>query len=411
MTVFTNALSQLKKAAAAANLGEGLVERLKYPERILQFSMPIVMDNGQTEIFNGYRVQYSSARGPYKGGIRFHPQTNLDEVKALSFWMSIKCAVVGIPLGGGKGGITVNPKKLSKPELERLSRSFIRNVAPWVGPNQDVMAPDVNTNPEIMGWMADEYSKIVGELQPGVVTGKPLEFGGSAGRTPATAMGGMYVLQEVLKNLKMDPKKVTLAIQGMGNVGGIMAELAQAASMKVVAMSDSVGGIYNPAGLDVAKVMNYKKDNGSLKNYPGAKNISNKQLLELPVSVLVPAALENQIDKNNASRVKAKVVLELANGPTTPEADAKLFKKGIVLVPDVLANAGGVTVSYFELVQNLQQYYWTEKEVLEKLKPIMVKSLSDVWSTAKQHSTDLRTAAYVVALKRIESAQKVKGNY
>lgn len=411
MSVFNNALNQLKTAAAVANLPVDLIERLKYPERVLHFSMPILMDNGQTKIFEGYRVQYSSVRGPYKGGIRFHPKTNLDEVKALSFWMSIKCAVVGIPLGGGKGGITVDPKKLSKIELEKLSRSFVRNLAPWVGPEQDIMAPDVNTNPEIMGWMADEYSKIVGKLQPGVVTGKPINFGGSEGRTPATAQGGMYVLEETLKKLKLDPKKITLAIQGMGNVGGIMAELASQAGMKVVAMSDSVSALYNPTGLDVAAVMKHKKETGGLKIFGGAKNISNNQLLELPVTVLVPAALENQITKNNAGRIKAKVVLELANGPTTPEADAKLFKKGIVLVPDVLANAGGVTVSYFELVQNLQQYYWTEKEVLEKLKPIMVKSFADVWSEAGRHKIDLRTSSYVVALQRINQAHQTKGKF
>lgn len=411
MSVFANALSQLKTAALVAKLPIDLIERLKYPERILQFSMPIQMDNGQTKVFEGYRVQYSSARGPYKGGIRFHPKTNLDEVKALSFWMTIKCAVVGIPLGGGKGGITVDPKKLSKSELERLSRSFIRNLKAWVGPEQDVMAPDVNTNPEIMGWMADEYSKIIGKLQPGVVTGKPLAFGGSEGRTPATAQGGMYVLIETLKKLKLEPKKITLAIQGMGNVGGIMAELASQAGMKVVAMSDSTSALYNPTGLDVARVMKYKKEVGSLKNFPEAKNITNNQLLELPVTVLVPAALENQIAKNNVGRVKAKVVLELANGPTTPEADAKLFKKGIILVPDVLANAGGVTVSYFELVQNLQQYYWPEKEVLDKLKPIMVTSFIKVWEVAQQHKIDLRTAAYVVALQRINQASQTKGNF
>ncbi len=411
MSVFSNALSQLKTASLIAGLPADLIERLKYPERILQFSMPIVMDDGQIKFFEGYRVQYSSARGPYKGGIRFHPKTNLDEVKALSFWMSIKCAVVGIPLGGSKGGITVDPKRLSKAELERLSRAYIRSVAPWVGPEQDIMAPDVNTNPEIMGWMADEYSKIVGKIQPGVVTGKPLAFGGSEGRTPATAQGGMYVLEEVLKKLKLDPKKITLAIQGMGNVGGIMAELASQTGMKVVAMSDSVSGIYNPAGLNVSQVMTYKKTNGTLKGFGEAKAITNNQLLELPVTVLVPAALENQITKNNAGRVKAVVVLELANGPTTPEADVKMFKKGIILVPDVLANAGGVTVSYFELVQNLQQYYWTEKEVLEKLKPIMVRSFSEVWHKAVEHKTDLRTASYALALQRINNAQKTKGKF
>ncbi len=411
MSVFANARQQLKAAAAHMKVPEHIMVQLASPERVLQFSLPVTMDDGSTRVFDAYRVQFSSARGPYKGGLRYHPQTNLDEVKALAFWMAVKCAVVGIPLGGGKGGITVDPKKLSRGELERLTRAFARRLAPFVGPEQDVPAPDVNTTPEIMAWFADEYARVVGRKVPGVVTGKPLSVGGSQGRTPATAQGGMYVLHEVLTKLKLKLNGTTVAIQGMGNVGGIMAQLASQAGMKVVAMSDSSGGVYNPKGLDVTAVEKYKKQQGSLKGFPSATAVTNAKLLELPVTVLVPAALENQITGANAGRIKARVVFELANGPTTPEADVKLARRNIVVVPDVLANAGGVTVSYFELVQNLQQYYWDEGEVLAKLKPIMVQAVKRVLQRADQLKVPLRTAAYVVALERIAQAIEVRGNY
>jgi len=411
MSVFSNALTQLKKASQHVSLPDYVWERLKRPERTLQFSFPVVMDSGDIKVFEGYRVQYSSARGPYKGGLRYHPDTDLDEVKALAFWMSIKCAVAGIPLGGGKGGITVDPKKLSAGELERLTRAFAKRLAPFIGPEQDVPAPDVNTTPEMMAWIMDEYSKTVGRQVPGTITGKPLAVGGSQGRTPATAQGGMYVLTELMSKLKLQPKKVTAVVQGMGNVGGIMAKLMHQAGYTIVAMSDSRGAIYNPKGLDPVMVEKYKHEKGSLVGYSGAKQLSNKQLLELPVTILVPAALENQITKDNAGRVKAKVVFEMANGPTTPEADEKLSKKGIIIVPDVLANAGGVTVSYFELVQNIQQYYWDEGEVMAKLKPIMVGAFKQIWHRAEQLKTDLRTAAFVIALERIGHALEAKGKY
>ncbi|MFZ5391523.1 MAG: Glu/Leu/Phe/Val family dehydrogenase [Patescibacteria group bacterium] len=411
MSVFKNALEQLKKAALYSKTQSDVIARLQKPERFIQLSLPVAMDDGSIKVFDGYRVQYSSSRGPYKGGLRFHPQTNLDEVKALAFWMSIKCAVVGIPLGGAKGGVTVDPKKLSTGELERLSRSLSRQLAPFIGPDKDVPAPDVNTTPEIMGWIMDEYNKQVGRQVPGVVTGKPLGLGGSQGRTPATAQGGIYVLNELLAKLKIQPKKVTVAVQGMGNVGGIMAQLLHQSKIKVVAMSDSGSAIYNPDGLNVPVVERYKKDQGSLKGYPGAKLITNDKLLELPVTVLVPAALENQITDKNAGRIKAKIILEMANGPTTPQADVKLNKRGVIVVPDVLANAGGVTVSYFEMVQNLQQYYWDEGEVMSKLKPIMVQSFKQIWHRSEQLTIDLRTAAYVVALERIERAMLAKGRY
>ena len=411
MSVFANALKQLKQAQVYAKIPAAILEQLKRPERILQFSFPVAMDDGTIRVFEGYRVQYSSARGPYKGGLRYHPQTNLDEVKALAFWMAVKCAVVGIPLGGGKGGITVDPKKLSVGELERLTRAFVRRLAPFIGPEQDVPAPDVNTTPEIMAWVRDEYERVVGKKVPGVVTGKPLNFGGSAGRTPATAQGGMYVLAEVMEKLKLKPKQVTVAVQGMGNVGGIMAQLLHQAGFKVVAMSDSQSGIYNSKGLDVPIVERFKKQTGSLKNFPGAKLVTNAKLLELPVTILIPAALENQITEKNATRIKAKVVFELANGPTTPEADIKLARRKIIVMPDVLANAGGVTVSYFELVQNLQQYYWSEGEVMAKLKPIMVTAFKQIWQRAEQLKVTLRTAAFVIALERIGQAIEARGRY
>ena len=411
MSVFANALKQLKQAASYAKIPSAIIEQLKHPERILQFSFPVTMDNSEVRVFEGYRVQYSSARGPYKGGLRYHPQTNLDEVKALAFWMAVKCAVVGIPLGGAKGGITVDPKKLSEAELEKLTRAFTRKLAPFIGPEQDVPAPDVNTTPQIMAWVRDEYERVVGKKVPGVVTGKPLNFGGSQGRTPATAQGGMYVLEELIGKLKLKPKQVSVAVQGMGNVGGIMAQLLHQAGYHVVAMSDSKGGIYNPKGLDVPAVERFKKQTGSLKNFPGAKPVTNAQLLELPVTILIPAALENQITGKNAGRIKAKVVFELANGPTTPEADVKLAKRKVIVVPDVLANAGGVTVSYFELVQNIQQYYWNEREVIAKLKPIMVTAFRQIWQRVEQLKVPLRTAAYVIALERIGQAIEARGKY
>ncbi len=404
-------MQQLRTAAKHTNLSSSVVERMKHPERSLTLSLPVTMDDGSVRVFEGYRVQYSSARGPYKGGLRFHPQTNLDEVKALAFWMAVKCAVVGIPLGGAKGGVTLDPKKLSRGELERLTRALARKLVPFVGPEQDVPAPDVNTTPEIMAWFMDEYSRTVGRQVPGVVTGKPLSLGGSQGRTPATAQGAMYVLDELAQKLKLKPKQTTVAVQGMGNVGGIMAQLLHQAGYRVVAMSDSSGGVYNPKGLNVPEVERHKKQQGTLKGFPGAAPVTNEKLLELPVTVLVPAALENQITNKNASRIKAKVVFEMANGPTTPEADVKLARRKIVVVPDVLANAGGVTVSYFELVQNLQQYYWDEGEVFAKLKPIMVQSFKRVWQRADQLHVPLRTAAYVVALERIGQAVEARGDY
>lgn len=404
MNVFQNALSQLESAASVLKLEPAVLEVLRHPKRILEVSFPVVMDDGATRVFTGYRVQYNDARGPFKGGIRFHQDTDLDEVKALSFWMAIKCAVVGVPYGGGKGGVTVDPKKLSKTELERLTRSYVRAIAPVIGPWVDVPAPDVNTTPEIMGWIVDEYSKLVGKYSPAVVTGKPLSLGGSRGRGTATARGGLFVLNEYLAATGKNGEGMTVAIQGFGNAGGVFADLAHDAGFKIVAVSDSSGGIYDAEGLDPAAVERHKKETGSVKDFSSAKNVSNEELLELPVDILVPAALENQLKADNAGRVKAKTIVELANGPTTPEGDDVLEKNGVTVLPDVLANAGGVAVSYFEWCQNNQGYYWTEDEVNSKLKVLMAAAFSDVHKTALTQKVSYRRAAFMTAIAKIREA-------
>jgi len=405
---FDNAMQQLEKAGKIANIDEEVVLKLHNPDRFLQFSIPVRMDSGELKIFTGYRVQYDNARGPYKGGIRFHQDTDLNEVKALSFWMSIKCAVVNIPLGGGKGGVTVNPKELSQGETERLSRGFIRALKDFVGPQIDIPAPDVYTTPQIMAWMADEYSKIKGYNVPGVVTGKPVEYFGSLGRGTATAQGAFYVFEELLQKMNLS-KEVSLAVQGFGNAGAIFAEILYNNGYKIVATSDSQGGIYNENGIDIIKLGEHKKNTGTVLNFENSKNITNEELLELNVDVLALAALENQITETNAENVKAKILLELANGPTNPYADEVLYKKGIVVCPDVLTNAGGVTVSYFEWLQNLSNDYWTEAVVDEKLKAIMKKSFSDVWDASIKYNAMLRSSAFILALERIAGATKAKG--
>lgn len=417
MNPFENAMQQLNKAARVMNLAPEVLEILSHPERVIEVAVPVKMDDGSLKVFDGYRVQYNSARGPYKGGIRYHPQIDINEVKALAFWMAIKCAVVDIPFGGGKGGITVDPKKLSESELERLTRSFTRAIAPFIGPKVDVPAPDVNTNPKIMDWIVDEYAKIEGKITPAVVTGKSLEHGGSLGRTAATGQGGFYALREIAKKMKLKPEETTVAIQGFGNVGYHMAKLVQQAGYKLIAISDSHGAIFDKRGLgmDPDVIIKTKQERGliggcycvgSVCDCENYTEISNEELLELKVDVLIPAALESVITEKNAGKIKAKVVLELANGPITADADEILFKKNIVVVPDVLANAGGVTVSYFEWLQNVQNYSWTEAMVLEKLEPIMIDSFAAVWRSQEKYQTDLRTAAYTVALKRIAESIK-----
>ncbi|MFC1598095.1 Glu/Leu/Phe/Val dehydrogenase [Patescibacteria group bacterium] len=389
------------------DLDSNVRERLSAPMRELHVSIPVRMDDGKLKVFKGYRVQYDDSRGPFKGGIRFHPQTNIAEVKALAFWMTFKCATVGIPLGGGKGGVTVDPKKLSERELEQLSRGWARAMSKFIGPDRDIPAPDVYTTPQIMGWMMDEFSEAVGTYSPGVLTGKPLCVGGSEGRGNATAQGGMYVAEELLKKMKV--KSPSIVIQGFGNAGSVFAKLATKKGWKVIAVSDSKGGIVNEKGLDIGAVERHKMKTGSVVDFSGSKPITNEKILMHKCDILVPAALEGAITKANAGRIKAKAVIELANGPTTPEADEKLFKKGITVVPDILANAGGVTVSYFEWVQNTMQYYWSEKEVLERLKPIMVTAFNDVWTAAEKYKTDMRTGAYVHATARISEAMQARG--
>jgi len=413
MSVFANALEQLKRADTYLSIESKYLEMLSRPEKIINVSFPVKMDNGEVKVFEGYRVQYNSARGPYKGGIRFHPATDLDEVKALSFWMAIKCAVVGVPLGGGKGGVTVDPANLSKAELERMTREFTQRIYQDIGPYRDIPAPDVYTNPEVMSWIADEYSKLVGRQDWGVVTGKPVERGGSQGRGVATALGGFYVLEEVLAQQGKDPRLMKYAIQGFGNAGLNMAKILSKRGWPVVAVSDSRGGVYNPAGpLDIKLLEGLKNDRGSVTEgveMAGYEKITNEQLLELDLDVLIPAALENQITEENARQIKAGVILELANGPITPEADKILFNQGVMVVPDVLANAGGVTVSYFELVQNITQYYWDEEKVFADLAKIMKGAWNDVYEKSEELNVELRTAAFILAVKKIVEAIRARG--
>jgi len=403
MNPFKQALEQLERTIAVSPVSDELRRRLIRPERELTVSIPVAMDNGTTRLFEGYRIQHSSLRGPYKGGIRFHPDANTDEVRALAFWMTLKCAVTNIPMGGGKGGITVDPKKLSKAELEKLSRGWVRALYPILGPERDVPAPDVNTTPEIMLWMSDEYAKLTGDTRNATFTGKPLANGGSEGRGVATGMGGFYVFEALRKSLKL-PERVSVVIQGMGNVGGNAAKIFHEHGHNILAMSDSRGGVYSPSGLDPEEVERYKKESGNLKGFPGAKQISNEKLLELSCDVLIPAALENQITKKNAKNIKAKVVLELANGPTTTEADDVLFKKGVAVVPDILANAGGVVVSTYEWEQNLKGEHWSEADVLKRLHVLLDRESKNVLEISKKLKTDLRRAAFALALKRLEKA-------
>ena len=406
MNPFDNALRQLEKAAQIMKLDKDVLAKLSKPERTVMASLAITMDDGSLEVLDAYRVQYSNARGPYKGGIRFHPQVNLDEVKALAFWMAIKCAVVDIPMGGGKGGVIVDPKSLSEKEVEKISRAWIRAFREVIGPDKDIPAPDVYTNAQIMAWMADEYSTLEGKKTLGVVTGKPINFGGSKGRDTATATGGFYVLTEVVKELGLDIKKTKVAIQGFGNAGSIMAQLLHKAGYKVVALADSKAIIFNELGVDVEQAIKHKEKHISLAGF--AKEITKQELFSLDVDILVPAALENQITQDNAKDIKAKIILELANGPTTPEADDILHKNNVIVIPDVLANAGGVTVSYFEWLQNTNNDYWSIEEVDKELKEKMVPAWQAIRDTAKEYGVDLRIAAFLTALERIAEAIKVK---
>ena len=400
---------QIKIACDKLGLEESVYEILKEPEKVLTVSIPVRMDDGSIKTFIGYRSQHSTVLGPAKGGVRFHPDVTMDEVKALSAWMTFKCAVVGIPYGGGKGGVRCNPKELSKSELERLSRGYFRAISPIIGPEKDIPAPDVYTNAQVMAWFMDEFSQLKGYNTPGVVTGKPIVLGGSLGRSEATARGVTFTIREAAKKIGLDLTKATVAIQGFGNAGSVAARLLHELGCKIVAVNDSQGGAYNPDGLDPEAVNEYKKKNKTVKGFPGSKDISGAELLELDVDILVPAALENVITSSNAANIKAKIVGEAANGPTTPEADEILYKKGILVIPDILCNAGGVTVSYFEWVQNLMNFYWTEEEVNNRLEQIMVKAFNEVFDIHEQYSVNMREAAYMLAIKRIAEALKLRG--
>lgn len=409
MSIFEMAKIPLQKAIEKMNLDAGVKKLMEQPERTLEVTIPVKMDDGRTEVFTGYRAQHSTAVGPAKGGIRFHPDVCLDEVKTLSFWMTCKCSVVGLPYGGGKGGITVDPSKLSEGELERLSRGYIQKIAAIIGEKIDVPAPDVNTNGKIMAWMVDEYEKIVGHGAPGVITGKPIAIGGSLGRTEATGRGVMLSVREACKKLNIEINQATCAIQGFGNVGSWTAKLVHNLGIKVVAISDVHGAIFCETGINPYEAADYLAKHKVLSGYPGSKDISNAELLTANVTVLIPAALEMQITKENATQIKAKIIAEGANGPTTPEADDILAAKGVIIIPDILANAGGVTVSYFEWVQNLSGYYWSEKEVNERQEQLLVKAFEDVYVTAKKHDTTMRIAAYIVALRKLNDAIKARG--
>lgn len=409
---YDNVLKVVQDAAAILGYSDSDIEAIKYPERELKVSIPVRMDDGTTHVFQGYRIQHSTSRGPAKGGIRFHPDVNADEVRALAAWMTFKCAVVNIPYGGGKGGVVCDPSKLSENEIRAITRRYTAAIAPLIGPEQDIPAPDVGTNPAVMGWIMDTYSMLKGHCIHGVVTGKPLELGGALGRNEATGRGVMFTTLNILKKLGIPSDGVTVAVQGAGNVGSVSAKLLHEAGLKVVAISDLSGGIYNPDGLDIPAILSYlAADRRNLLkdfNENGTAHISNEELLELPVTVLVPAALENQINVDNAEKIQAKLIVEAANGPTTSEADEILAKRGIEVVPDILANAGGVVVSYFEWVQNIQSVSWTEDEVNKKLKDIMDAAFESVWDLTQEKHTTLRMGAYLIALKRVVDAKSAR---
>lgn len=408
---FKIAQQQLDEAAKILNLDPGTHAALREPMRELHVSLPVRMDDGTVKVFKGFRVQYNDARGPTKGGIRFHPEETIDTVRALAAWMTWKTAVVDIPLGGGKGGIICNPKEMSPSEIERLSRQYVRQVGRIIGLEKDVPAPDVYTTPQIMAWMMDEFYWQKGYNEPGVITGKPLSLGGSKGRNDATARGGVYCVREAAKKLGIDPSKTTYAVQGFGNAGQYAATLMNEilGSKKLVAVSDSKGGIYNPEGIDAATIVKYKLETGEVKGFPGSKPISNEELLELNVDILFPSALENCITAKNAKNIKAKIVAELANGPTTPEADAILYQNNVFVIPDFLCNAGGVTVSYFEMVQNSYNFYWELPEVHQRLDEKMTKAFNDVYKMHKDHKVHMRLAAYLISVQRVAEAMKFRG--
>ncbi len=409
---FEIARKQVKTACDRLNADPAVYEILKNPKRVLEVTFPVKLDNGTVKTFTGYRSQHNNAVGPYKGGVRFHPNVNLDEVKALSIWMTIKCCVAGIPYGGGKGGITLDPRDYSEAELERISRAYSEAISPLIGEKIDIPAPDVNTNGKIMSWMVDAYENVVKKSAPGVFTGKPVEFGGSLARTEATGYGVNFAAVQALEKLGKDVKGATYAIQGFGNVGYHTGYYAHQSGAKVVAVSTVDVAIYNENGLDMEALFKEFQEKGFITNEAGyGKEISNAELLALDVDVLAPCALENQLTSENAGKVRAKIVVEGANGPTTPEADAILRQNGVLVVPDILANCGGVVVSYFEWVQNLQGYYWEFDEVQEKETVVLRRAFRDIWNLAQEYDVDLRTASYMMSIRRVEKAMKLRGWY
>ncbi|HJT63766.1 MAG TPA: Glu/Leu/Phe/Val dehydrogenase [Candidatus Limnocylindria bacterium] len=409
--IWAVAQQQFDEAAEKLDLDAGLRRVLRVPKRELTVNFPVTMDDGHVEVFTGYRVQHNLSRGPAKGGIRYHQDVTLDEVRALAMWMTWKCSVVNIPYGGGKGGVIVDPKRLSMRELEGLTRRFATEISPLIGPDRDIPAPDVNTNAQTMAWIMDTYSMHSGYTIHGVVTGKPIAVGGSLGRNEATARGTVFTLLQASKVLNLPLEGAKVVIQGFGNAGSIACQLVCAEGATVVAVSDSSGGIYNPQGLDPSTLTSWKAEHGTVVGFPGADDVSNEELLTLPCDILIPAALENQINARVAEKVQAKVVAEAANGPTTPDADDVLYDRGIFLIPDILCNAGGVTVSYFEWVQDMQSFFWTESRINESLKEIMDRAFEAVYQMSELHEVHMRTAAYMLAVSRVAEATTLRGLY
>jgi glutamate dehydrogenase (NAD(P)+) len=409
--IFGAMLQEFDGAARLLGLDPGIWKILTHPKRQIIVSCPILMDSGQIEVFTGFRVQYNITLGPAKGGIRYHPDVTLDEVKTLAAWMTWKCAVAGVPFGGGKGGVICDPTKMSQRELEALTRRYIAEIVDAIGPEKDVPAPDVNTNEQVMAWVMDTYSMHVGHTTTSVVTGKPIEMGGSLGRREATGRGVMITTREAARNLGIDIKGATVAVQGFGNVGSVSADLLAEIGAKIVAVTDWKGGVYNPAGLDIDALIGWTTQHKTVAGFPKAEPLDGPKLFELDVDVLIPAALENQITMENAPKIKAKIIAEGANGPTTPEADNHLHDRGVFIIPDILANAGGVTTSYFEWVQDRYGYFWEEKEVNERLERKMVEAFNRVLTTSLKYKCDMRTAAYIVAINSVATVTKLRGMY